>query len=526
MDNSNYDVLIVGAGIAGLSAGMRLADQGFSVGIISRTVKTSSCNSYLAQGGIIYTGEAGDPAELAADIQKASNHTSNMRAINVLLERSSDIFDELLIDKAKTNFETGKSGELLYTMEAAHSRKRIAYKADYTGRAIHSSMLDYLSDKGRFPNITILSSHTAIDLITPNHHGTTFDQRYDEHQIVGAYIFDQKAKIVKKILSKITILATGGFAGLYLHNTNVEGTTGDGHAMAKRAGAYVSNMEFVQFHPTTFYDHSSQRRFLISEAVRGEGGILLNSKGEAFMQKYHPQKELASRDIVARAILDEMLESKEECVYLDISHKDADWIRERFPTIHAHCLENKIDMTKTSIPVVPASHYTCGGVQTDIQGKTSVKNLYAVGEVACTGLHGANRLASTSLTEGLTWGYLAAEDILTSIKEISLYEDDRIKDWAASQEECDMALIAQDWLLLKQTMWNYVGISRSADRLKRAQGMLSELRNDVYNFYRQTALDDELIGLRNAIEVALMVVQSSSMNRQSIGCFHRRDADK
>jgi L-aspartate oxidase len=368
-----------------------------------------------------------------------------------------------------------------------------------------------------------LTSHTAIDLITPDHHGVEITQRYEENQVLGAYILDQKSNEVRKIISKITILATGGIGALYLHHSNAEGTRGDGHAMAYRAGADVTNMEFIQFHPTTFYNRSSHRRFLISEAVRGEGGRLLNSKGEAFMSRYHPDAELAPRDVVARAILEEMISEKADCVYLDITHKNEAYLRDRFPTITSFCLENQVDISKVPIPVVPAAHYTCGGVKTDLSGRTNLKRLYAVGEVACTGLHGANRLASTSLLEGLTWGYIAAQDILSYLSDVTDYKLDRIKDWTLGNEEIDLALITQDQLTLKQTMWNYVGLSRSKNRLNRARAMFLELEDEISKFYKNAKLHDELIGLRNGVEVAFMVLNASLRNKKSVGCFYLKD---
>ena len=292
--------------------------------------------------------------------------------------------------------------------------------------------------------------------------------------------------------------------------------------MASRAGANLIDMEFIQFHPTTFYDNSSHRRFLISEAVRGEGGILVNSNGERFMKKYHHDLELAPRDVVARAILEETIETQNECVYLDISFKDEEWIKSRFPTIYKHCLDKGIDITKRSIPVVPAAHYTCGGVKVDLKGRTNLKFLYAVGEVACSGLHGANRLASTSLLEGLTWGYLAAEDILKNIDR-DFYDNLKIKEWAAGTETADKALIQQDWITLKQTMWNYVGLTRSSNRLKRANAMFSELNDEIERFYKRCKLTDGLIGLRNAVEISSTVLSASQRNKVSIGSFYRKN---
>lgn len=521
MKDFNTDVLIIGTGISGLATAIKLAENKVNVTIVTREKRPEITNTFWAQGGIIYSPkDLNDQEDLIQDIMKASAFTSNVEAAKVLATRSADIIDELLIHKSNTEFAKDAEGELLFTREAAHSRGRIIYKGDMTGKAIQLALLNYLANVEIFPNVTFLTSHTAIDLITPNHHGVDITQRYEENQVLGAYILDQKSKEVRKVLSKITVLATGGIGALYLHHSNAEGARGDGHAMAYRAGAYVTNMEFIQFHPTTFYNRSSHRRFLVSEAVRGEGGRLINSKGEPFMKKYHPDAELAPRDVVARAILEEMIAAKEDCVYLDITHKDETYLRERFPTINAYCLENLVDMAKVPIPVVPAAHYTCGGVKTDMKGRTNLKKLYAVGEVACTGLHGANRLASTSLLEGLTWGYIAAEDILTYIDEVKNYDHDRIKDWTQAEEEVDLALITQDQMTLKQTMWNYVGLSRSQNRLNRARAMFIELQDEISKFYKNAQLHDELIGLRNGVEVAFMVLNASLRNKESVGCFY------
>ena len=524
MKDFNTEVLIIGTGVAGLSSAIKFAEQNVNVTIITREKRPEVTNTFWAQGGIIYSPKNhNDQEDLIRDIMKASAFTANIEAAKVLSHRSAEIIDEMLIDKSHTDFAKDAEGELLFTKEAAHSRDRIIYKGDMTGKAIQISLLNYLSEKDKFPNVRFLTSHTAIDLITPNHHGIDIIQRYEENQVLGAYVLDQESDEVRKILSKVTILATGGIGALYLHHSNAEGARGDGHAMAHRAGAYSSNMEFIQFHPTTFYNRSSHRRFLISEAVRGEGGKLINSKGEAFMKKYHPDEELAPRDVVARAILEEMIVNKDDCVYLDISHKDEDYLRNRFPTINGYCLDNQVDMTKVPIPVVPAAHYTCGGVKTDLKGRTNLKGLYAVGEVACTGLHGANRLASTSLLEGLTWGYIAAEDVMTYLNDLRDYDLNKIKDWNLGEEEIDLALVAQDQLTLKQTMWNYVGLSRSQNRLNRARAMFIELQDEISKFYKHAQLHDELIGLRNGVEVAFMVLNASLRNKQSVGCFYLKN---
>lgn len=524
MKDFNTDVLIIGSGISGLSAAIKLAEKKLKVTIVTREKRPEITNTFWAQGGIIYSPkDLNDQEDLIQDIMKASAFTSNIEAAKILTARSADIIEEVLIHKSHTDFAKDAEGELLFTKEAAHSRDRIIYNGDMTGKAIQVSLLNYLANIDIFPNVTFLTSHTAIDLITPNHHGVDITQRYEENQVLGAYILDQGSKEVRKVLSKITILATGGIGALYLHHSNSEGARGDGHAMAHRAGAFVTNMEFIQFHPTTFYNRSSHRRFLISEAVRGEGGRLINANGESFMKKYHPDEELAPRDVVARAILEEMIAEKEDCVYLDISHKGEDYLRNRFPTINAYCLENKVDMTRGPIPVVPAAHYTCGGVKTDLKGRTNLNRLYAVGEVACTGLHGANRLASTSLLEGLTWGYIAAEDILVHIHAAQEYNPEKIKDWAQGHEEVDLALITQDQMTVKQTMWNYVGLSRSRNRLNRARAMFIELQDEISKFYKNAQMHDELIGLRNGVEVSFMVLNASLRNKQSVGCFYLKD---
>lgn len=516
--SEKFDVLIIGTGVAGLSAAIKLAEAKLSVGIITRSEKPEETNTFWAQGGIIYS----DDEYFENDIKQASSNTSSQEAIDILIKESKSIVEEMLIEKAKTSFHKEGDGELSFTKEAAHENARIIFDGDHTGKSIQVSLLQYI-EKMTELDITILEAHTALDLITPNHHGVDIKQRYEDHKVVGAYVYSQKTQQVKKILAKKVILATGGIGALYLHNTNSIGARGDGHAMARRAGASLMNMEFIQFHPTAFYSENDHRRFLISEALRGEGAKLINDAGERFMLKYHEDAELAPRDIVSRAIWKELIKTKKACVYLDITHKDPTWIRERFPTIYEYCKNHKIDMTKEPIPVVPAAHYTCGGVKTDMLGRTSIKDLYAVGEVACTGLHGANRLASTSLLEGLTWGYRAACDISQNIDDTKYYDGEKIRNWVIGEGENDPALIAQDWLTLKQSMWNYAGIIRSKNRLARASAMFLELSNEIQKFYKNAKLSDELVGLRNAVEVSQVVVTASSRNTESIGCFYLED---
>jgi len=513
-----FDVLIIGTGIAGLSSAIKLLEKGYSIAIVTRESDPANTNTAYAQGGIIYS--KGSEESLVEDILKASSLTSSREIANLVARESSSILEDLLINKAQTQFEKSEEGELKFTKEAAHSCSRILYKGDFTGKEIQISLLNYI--KNNFAsNATFFTSHTAIDLITSLHHGVNVQQRYEEDKVLGAYVLNQETRMVLKIIAKFTILATGGIGSLYLHHSNSEGARGDGHAMAKRAGVILTDMEFIQFHPTTFYTGATHRRFLISEAVRGEGGILKNKKGERFMSKYHKDGELAPRDVVARAILHEMIKTQHDCVYLDITHKNKEWIKDRFPTIYRYCLDNEVNMTEEAIPVVPAAHYTCGGVKTNAKGRTNLSNLYAVGEVACTGLHGANRLASTSLLEGMSFGYFAAFDILSKIDQEKIYPNELIKNWVDGNEEVDTSLIHQDWLTVKQTMWNYVGLIRSKDRLARGEVMFRELSSEINRFYRDARLVDELIGLRNAVEIGHQVILASRRNKESIGCFFR-----
>lgn len=517
---NEYDVLIIGTGVAGLTAAIKLAEGGHQVCLVTREKKPEVTNTMWAQGGIIYSHKEWDnPETFKKDIQKASGHTSYDPAIDALVNESAKILNEILLEKARTEF-TLSENKLSFTREAAHSTARIIHRDDWTGKAIQISLLNYIQSVS---NINILTEHTAIDLITPGHHGRRIQQRYEDHKVVGAYLFNQKGNEVIKLMAKKTILATGGIGALYLHNSNTSASRGDGHAMAKRAGAMLSNMEFIQFHPTTFYSGAYHRRFLVSEAVRGEGGVLINSHGERFMRKYHEDLELAPRDVVARAILSEMIELQDDYVYLDISMKDPEWVKTRFPTIYEYCLDHKVDITKEPIPVVPAAHYTCGGVKTDLHGKTNLPNLYAVGEVASTGLHGANRLASTSLLEGLTFGYKAAENILNEIDNERIYDGSTIQDWRIGEQDFDIALITQDIQTLKQTMWNYLGLKRSKSRLTRARAMFGEMTDEIHKFYKNAKLHDDLIGLRNAVEVGELVLNASVRNKKSAGCFFRED---
>ncbi|MCP2598282.1 FAD-binding protein, partial [Candidatus Aminicenantes bacterium AC-335-L06] len=347
---------------------------------------------------------------------------------------------------------------------------------------------------------------------------------YQTPQCIGAYVLDNEEGKVKTIFASYTILATGGLGRIYLHTSNPEGARGDGYAMAFRAGARLMNMEYIQFHPTSLF-HRNAERFLISETLRGEGARLKNKNGELFMEKYSPEGDLAPRDEVTRAIYEEMIVRGDSYVLLDLASYTKINIKERFPTIYETCLKYGIDITKEPIPVVPAAHYCCGGVVVDEWGRSSLKNLFAVGEVSCTGVHGANRLASTSLLEGLVWGTRAGKFIADNFKPEKNYKPSDIPDWRypEEEEEEDPALIHQDWFLIRSTMWNYAGIIRTQKRLERAKADLEYLEHRIEKFYKTTKITDSLIGLRHGIKVALLVTDAALRNKVSRGAHYRKD---
>lgn len=517
------DVLIIGTGIAGATAALKLAeDPNRHITIITREPDPHESNTGYAQGGIISRGPDDSADLLVKDILEAGAGASLPEAARILAEDGPRVLDQILIAASRVPFDRGEGEDYEWGQEAAHSRRRILHVGDGTGRAIARGLVAQLKSK---PNIQWFTNATAVDLITYPHHSRNPLDTYKPIVCHGAYVFDRNKGAVHRTLAGVTVLATGGLGRIYRNTTNPVGARGDGLAMASRAGARIVNAEYVQFHPTALAVPGAEG-FLISEAVRGEGGILLTPEGQPFMAKYAPEwKDLAPRDVVARAIHQEMTEHAYTYVLLDIaSHKDAEWIRERFPNIYATCLKAGIDITREPIPVVPAAHYFCGGVMVDEWGRTNIANLYAVGEVSCTGLHGANRLASTSLLEGLVWGNRAGEDIVKR-DNISLYVEN-VPTWDESglTDDRDPALIQGDMQTIQNIMWHYVGLVRSGDRLSRAIRELRHLQNEIETFYRTTKLSDGLIGLRNAVEAALIVAQSAQHNRQSRGCHYRVDS--
>ncbi len=520
---SATDILIIGGGIAGATAAYVLGRAGYSVLLLSKEGEKQESASNYAQGGIVYRGEDDTAEKLYQDIWRAGCGLNNEKALRYLCEKGPQLVQDFLIDTLETSFSRHADGRLDFTMEAAHRERRIIHSLDATGHSIISALYQKIS---RMENVTIATHMTAVDLITPSHHSLRIQCRYEEKQVVGCYVLDRSTNKVLTLFADTTILATGGIGQVYLHTTNPHCARGDGIVMAYRAGAELINCEYMQFHPTSFY-HPDANSFLISEAVRGEGGRLMNLKHEYFMEKYSSLGDLAPRDIAARAIHNEMIKTGNEFVLLDtagISENGKD-IQSRFPGIYEKCLQFGVNISEEPIPIVPAAHYFCGGIKVDLQGRTGIKNLYAVGETACSGVHGANRLASTSLLECLLWGWSAAEAVAGEDAASYPYRDD-IPDWVSvSDEEVDPALIHQDKLNIKTTMWNYVGIVRSRKRLNRAMKDLSYLRGRIEEFYRRADLCDELVGLRNLAQVALIVLQAAQRNRKSIGCHYREDGN-
>ncbi len=517
------DVLIIGSGIAALSCALKAYEEGFNVVIVTKGERPEDSNTDHAQGGIVYKGNNDSEKLLINDILNAGAGATNPEAAKIVAQEGPNLVKEILIDKVKVPFSRNEDGSLDLTEEGAHSVRRIIHADDLTGRAIERSMLKYITEH---TNIQIYTSHIAIDLLTLQHHCKNPIYVYRHPECLGAYVYSIKEGKVKRFLAKATVLATGGLGQIFLHTTNPEGATGDGFAMAYRAGVKLINMEYIQFHPTTLY-HKDAKRFLISESVRGEGAILKTPDGKPFMEKYHPLGSLAPRDVVSRAIHEEMTEKGYKYVLLDLaSYMDPDRIKARFPHIYETCLKFGIDITKEPIPVVPAVHFACGGIKTNMWAETEMKRLFAAGEVACTGLHGANRLASTSLLEGLVFGNRAARRIKEKWDELSQDFPEPVPWVDTGEYEPDPALIQQDWITLKHIMWNYVGLVRTEKRLKRAIYDLRHLWWEVEEFYRKAKITRQLIELRNGILTGLVIARAAYTNRESRGCHYRKDTQK
>jgi L-aspartate oxidase len=509
---NSYDVLIIGSGLAGMSAALHLAPS-CRVALVTKHELLDGASSW-AQGGIAAVMEGSDSVEdHIRDTHVAGAGLCHDDAVRFVVERGRHAVDWLVAQGVPFTRDDANQDELHLTREGGHSHRRIVHAADATGSAVQKTLVGQVKTH---PNIDVLEWHIAIDLISSR----KLDEARGPNRVWGAYALDIKGGGVKTIGARHTVLASGGAGKVYLYTTNPDIATGDGVAMGWRAGAAVANMEFIQFHPTCLF-HPHAKSFLISEAVRGEGGLLKLPDGERFMPKHDPRAELAPRDIVARAIDFEIKKHGIDCVFLDITHKGPDFIRAHFPTIYARCLEFGIDITKDAIPVVPAAHYTCGGLVTDLQGRTAVNGLYALGEVASTGLHGANRLASNSLLECLVFSESAAADILAQpraeVPKLPAWDESRVTD---ADEE---VIIAHNWDELRRTMWNYVGIVRTTKRLERARHRIQLLQEEIEEFYANFRVTNDLIELRNLVLTAELIVRSAAARKESRGLHFSRD---
>jgi L-aspartate oxidase len=511
-----FDYLVLGSGIAGLSFALKVAPRG-RVAIVTKKDRAESNTNY-AQGGIASVTSKEDSFELhVRDTLTAGAGLCKENVVRTIVEEGPARIQELIelgmkfSERDAPSEDGGK--ELDLGKEGGHSKRRILHAKDVTGREIERALLNAAAQQ---PNIQIFENHVAIDLITSQKLGDVSANR-----CLGAYVFDKKANRVWAFTAPVTLLATGGCGKVYLYTTNPDIATGDGVAMAYRAGATIADMEFVQFHPTCLY-HPRAKSFLISEAVRGEGGVLKTLDGTEFMDGYHPLKSLAPRDVVARAIDSEMKKSGAEHVWLDITHRPARFIIERFPNIYQTCLRHGIDITKEPIPVVPAAHYQCGGVVTNLGGGTDIAGLYAVGEVACTGLHGANRLASNSLLEALVCGHRAAEKVLANPSQkieatIPLWQSGN------AHNPDEMVVVSHNWDEIRRLMWDYVGIVRTNKRLERAQKRIANLQEEIREYYWNFIVTSDLLELRNIATVAELIVRCAQMRPESRGLHYNLD---
>jgi L-aspartate oxidase len=510
------DVLVIGCGIAGATAALEAAKAGLRTVVVTKAVRPEESNTLYAQGGIVSFAPDDRPELLKRDILEAGDEVGDPAAVDILVTEGPRLVRQTLIGDLKIPFTRSSPDSLDYALEAGHSRRRILHVEDATGRTIEERFLTALE---KHTCVTLLAGHTAVDLLTVPHHSKNPVAYYREPRAIGAYVLDNATGEVNRIFAPFTVLATGGCGAVFLYTCNPPGADGSGYAMALRAGARIGNMEYIQFHPTVFMRENGDG-FLISEAVRGEGARLKTRDGKTFMEKYSAKRELAPRDEVSRAIYEEMIVTNSNHVLLDLASfvKEAK-IRKRFPTILKTCLEDGLDITRAPIPVVPAAHYSCGGVLVDGWGRSSLAGLYAVGEVSCTGVHGANRLASTSLLEGLVWGTLAARDIARRFDDSRRYKASEIHRWyhPKKDEVVDPALVNQDWLTIRSTMWNYAGIIRTQKRLGRAKADLEYLSHRIEKFYQAARLEPALVGLRHGILVALMITRAALTNPVSRG---------
>ena len=510
----SFDVLIIGSGGAGLGLALQLPGH-LQVAVLSKSRLEEGCTLY-AQGGISAVTDPGDSIEShVVDTLKAGAGLNKPEVVRFAVGKGPEAIrwlTDLGVPFTRQHGGAGHTGFHL-TREGGHSTRRILHADDATGRAIENTLLSRARARA---NISLFEHHIAVDLITASKLGQM------ENRCLGAYVLNRREKHVEVFAARNVVLATGGASKVYLYTSNPDTSSGDGIAMAWRAGCRVANLEFNQFHPTCLF-HPKAKSFLVTEAVRGEGGRLLLQDGRPFMQNYDERGDLAPRDIVARAIDNEMKRRGLEYVLLDISHKPAPFIREHFPNVHARCLELGYDMTQEPIPVVPAAHYTCGGVMTGLDARTDLPGLYAIGEVACTGMHGANRMASNSLLECIVFAMAASEDIAAHIDAVPVpqtlppWDESRVRD---SDEE---VVVTHNWDELRRCMWNYVGIVRTDKRLERAMRRVTLLQQEIQEYYSNFRISGDLLELRNLAQVASLIIRSAQQRKESRGLHYTLD---
>jgi L-aspartate oxidase len=509
-----YDVLVLGSGVAGLSLALRLGSD-ISIALLAKR-QLHEGSTYYAQGGISAVLDPNDSLEAhIQDTLRVGAGLCDPEAVRLVVERGPEAIGWLRdqgVSFTRKNPAQG-SGSYHLTREGGHTHRRVVHAADATGKEVQTRLTARVYER---ENIDIYEYHNAVDLIVTEKMGS------DDNCCVGAYVLDRRSERVVTLLARFVVLATGGASKVYLYTSNPDISTGDGIAMAWRAGCRVANMEFMQFHPTCLY-HPKAKSFLISEALRGEGARLLLPDGERFMIAFDARAELAPRDIVARAIDHEMKRLGAECLYLDVSHRPVNLIESHFPTIRRRCLELGIDITRTPIPVVPAAHYTCGGILVDSRSRTDIPGLYAIGEAAYTGLHGANRMASNSLLECLVFSELAARDIAVAIGHPAVHRE--VPPWDESRvtEPDEEIVVAHNWDELRRFMWDYVGIVRSSKRLRRAKRRVDLLRQEIIEYYGNFRVKNDLLELRNLVEVADLIVQSALRRCESRGLHYTLD---
>jgi L-aspartate oxidase len=504
------DVLIIGSGVAGLDVALRLAEHA-EVCILTKDTAEES-NSQYAQGGIAAVLDPQDrPTDHIRDTLEAGGYLCHEDTVQFVVGQGAAAIRHLI--DLGVSFTRDAVGEYHLTREGGHSARRVIHAADATGREVVQTLLDRVR---HHPRIRLYERHCTIDLITAHKMGHRVPGQ--RNRCYGCHVLDTESGRIVTFQSRFTILATGGAGKVYLYTSNPDTATGDGIAMAWRAGCRVANMEFIQFHPTCLY-HPQAKSFLISEAVRGEGGRLLLKDGQSFMARHHPQKELAPRDSVARAIDFEMKRTGDDCVFLDISHKGEAFIQEHFPMIYDKCLSFGINIAREPIPVVPAAHYTCGGVVTDLNGETDLENLYAIGEVSHTGLHGANRLASNSLLECVVFSGAVSQEIVTRLQREHYHQWPPVTEWDSfDTSHCEEAvMISHNWDEIRRCMWNYVGIVRSNQRLIRARRRIEMLQSEIEEYYWNCRVTRDLLELRNIAIVAALIIRSAIHRRESRG---------